>query len=369
MFRFKILMTLFFLPVALAAGYFFNLNKNIKDQKPEIKTDDLSIRASIPYWVQTDAVKSLNENYKQISSLSLFWYFIDNDGKLAKYADATEDKKIIEFAHEKGIKVSAVITNLPEDENTSWDSDLVERNISTKEDRDKHIGEIIKIGKSLPFDGITIDYEEVDENFREEYTDFISELAQSLYREKLFLGVALHPKSGENKISENNGSRSQDWTALAKAADELYIMGYGEHWQQSRAGPIASIGWLEEILMYADSLNLPLNKFYLGLPMYGLDWNRDDDQSAEGLSYRDIYELLSSKSIQEDWDNLVASPYFEYTDDEEEEHVVWYENARSIRSKMTLARKFGFKGVNFWHLGGEDPAIWNDIKSKNYRLE
>ncbi|MDP2684516.1 MAG: hypothetical protein Q8P20_05690, partial [bacterium] len=85
----------------------------------------LKVKVSIPYWDQENASASFKENADRINYVSLFWYFLGSDGKIHKYNYAKEDLSIINFAHDKGIKVELVITNLPE--SGGWDSDRVER--------------------------------------------------------------------------------------------------------------------------------------------------------------------------------------------------------------------------------------------------
>ncbi|MBI3980030.1 MAG: hypothetical protein HY331_17800, partial [Chloroflexi bacterium] len=40
------------------------------------------------------------------------------------------------------------------------------------------------------------------------------------------------------------------------------------------------------------------------------------------------------------------------------QHVVWLEDAASVRARLTLVDKHGIAGIAVWRLGQEDPAVW-----------
>lgn len=356
------------------AGYFMNLKDRLEGlQRPAqktatIKRDPLKIRAAIPYWDQENAYSSFEENVDKIDYVSLFWYYMDSKGNVIKYKDANEDRDIINFAHANNVKVIAVITNLPETEGSDWDAKRVERVIGDKSLRRTHIQNISKKLDDLNFDGVSIDYEEIyDTKQKDNFTLFIKELSEELHKKDEIVEVALHPKSAEAKPSESNGSQSQDWKQLAKYSDHLYIMAYGEHWDGSSPGPIASSPWVEKIIDYTKKLNLDTKKMYLGIPMYGEKWknssgdNKDHTSTSEGLTYTDIKTLIAEHDIQDiEWSNKAKSPHF-YYEDEDDSYEVWFEDARSIKEKALLAYNAGFSGITFWRLGGEDERVWEEI--------
>ena len=317
----------------------------------------LQVKGAIPYWDQERAVSSFEENIEKINTISLFWYHIGADSDILKYDDAEEDESIIDHAHDKDVKVLAVITNLSDYTGAEWDSDRVREIITDDEKRANHIEDIVELVEDKNFDGVNIDYEELDEDLEDEFSLFIEELSEKMDAKDKIVGVALHPKSGEDLPQEDNGSRAQDWKELARYADELYLMTYGEHWDNSAAGPIASLGWVEKKLIYLQSLGVPLEKFYLGIPLYGEDWNKDKEELGMGLTYTDVQNILDEYDPDVKWDDKQKSPYFFY-EKEGDTHEVWFEDARSVGEKIKLANKAGLGGVTFWRLGGEDSDIW-----------
>ena len=78
--------------------------------------------------------------------------------------------------------------------------------------------------------------------------------------------------------------------------------------------------------------------------------------------YTEIDSLKKRLDVTEQWDTKSQSPYLRYSDDGTE-YELWFENARSVTSKIKLVKENGLGGITFWHIGGEDPGIWEVIKS------
>ena len=58
------------------------------------------------------------------------------------------------------------------------------------------------------------------------------------------------------------------------------------------------------------------------------------------------------------FDVKAQSPYYNYFDKDRAEHVVWFEDARSIRAKFLLVNEYGLRGVSYWSLGKPFPQNW-----------
>jgi len=332
--------------------------KSGKMTTQNVSRSSLKIRGAIPYWDQDNAFTSFKNNLNAFTYISVFWYYLDDVGNIETYQYAREDKSIIDFAHTHNVRVISTITNLPDSGN--WDSkERVEQVIDDSSKRAKHIRDIVALTEKFNFDGILIDYEEVSASHKDAFSHFIAELAGALHQKGKLLAVSLHPK---RQKADNAIGAFQDWQALANSSDQLSIMSYDQHYDTSDPGPIASIGWLRKIIAYAQSSHIPMQKFFLGLSPDGYDWNKDNDQAAQGVTYDDIQKLLQEHRIKETWDETASAPYFLY-EQNGDKHEVWFENARSIDEKIILAKDAGFGGVTFWRLGKEDQSIWKTLST------
>lgn len=320
---------------------------------------DLKIKVNLPYWDQKRAFKTVKSRPEIFNELSFFWYYLNSQGNIITYKYAKEDESIIQFAKEHGISAMAVVTNLPENQGVSWDSERVEKLLSEASLRDNHVRAIVNKVEEMGFDGASIDYEEVDPEQREKFSGFIKELADALHSKDKILGLSLHPKFGENIDSRY---AFQNWRELCKYADRLYIMAYGEHWDEGEPGPIASINWVLKIIHYTKSLDVPMSKFYLGIPLYGYDWHVESGDTAKGLTHSEVLQLIKEYQAEVLWDEISKSPHFSYRENGHI-HEVWFENKQSVFEKINLALEHDFAGVAFWRLGGEDDSIWERLNN------
>lgn len=325
---------------------------------------DLKSIGWIPYWDQEVATQSFKENADKIDYISLFWYRIDKNGNLGAYKDAVEDKSIIEFAHSKNVKVLALVANLSESGDGTWDHKRVDSVIASKEARKKHINDLINLVEKNNFDGIDIDYEALKTYQKDDFSLFIKELSKELHKRNKILGVAIHPKTSENNPAEDNGSHAQDLRKIGRYADQLYFMTYLEHGAFSQPGPIGSLSWMEEVIKYG-TYQIPKHKAYLGIGLMGAQWTKNPDGSYtptnSEMSFLDILSRVNTYNLVPIWDEESKTPYLTFSESKKE-NIIWFENAESVKLRVDLAKRYGTGGVALWRLGGEDERIWEYLK-------
>jgi spore germination protein YaaH len=107
---------------------------------------------------------------------------------------------------------------------------------------------------------------------------------------------------------------------------------------------------------------VPRDKIMLGVGVYGYDW--DGNYGGREAQWADAETIAQDHAATIQWDAQSQSPWFTYTDAQGQRHTVWYENARSTKPKLDLARRYAIAGVFIWRLGGEDPATWKEIRQR-----
>ncbi len=331
-------------------------------QEPAIQdTSEGAVLGWIPYWDQENAMKSVKENPELFDYLSVFWYRVDAKGNLTTYEVVEEDRSIIRYAHNNGIKVLALIANLPDytEEENEWDTNRIQLVTETKEARKEHIDDILSLFDSHDFDGINIDYESLQASQKESFSLFIEELADALHAKGKILGVAIHPKTEEGNPEESNGSQAQDLVRIAKVADQLHFMTYGEHYPGGNPGPIASPQWISKVLGYAvKELKLPREKLFVGIGLYGIDWHHQEDgnfTTGDGELTLGAIETLNLATIQRD--TVSQSPWVMESNIE-----LWFEDTQSIAAKIKAAKNLGVNNIAFWRLGGEASDTWSVLR-------
>ena len=66
------------------------------------------------------------------------------------------------------------------------------------------------------------------------------------------------------------------------------------------------------------------------------------------LSNAAAQELAASRWAEIRYDETAHAPYFHYTDTAGRRHVVWFEDARSIRARLKLVGEYGLGGISLW---------------------
>jgi spore germination protein YaaH len=347
------------------------------NQNQEMIADNqtCSVLGAIPYWDQNKAIESFRNNINLIDYLSVFWYYMDPDGKIRKYVYANEDQSLIDYAHKHGVKVFALIANLPDDEREGADSDWepmrVGHMLNSKQHRQEHIEDLLELTLRMNFDGILIDYEALPGKYRVVYSLFIEELAKKFHKNNKQLAVALHPKTSAHNPRENNGSHAQDWGKLHQFADQLHIMTYGEHTSSTGPGPIATPGWLQRVFDYAiKERQVPVDKLYVGAPLYGEVWEQAKMGKYRGLdidlTFNDVSNLKNKYHSKEMWSKIFSSPHLVYKNSEGRKRIIWYENMKSFEAKRLVWEEHGVCNIAFWRLGNEDPGVWSRLRDLGY---
>lgn len=315
------------------------------------------IVASIPYWDQDRAVQSFRRNVASIDFISLFWYSVSRGARIVRYRDADVDRSIIAFAHQNGVKVFLLVANLPDETGTTWDWQRIDPIMQDRLVRKRFIAQALQLAQELDADGITIDFESVRERQRTPFSRFVSELAAALHERGKLLRVSVERRSA------NAYTNGKDWRAIAAVADQLAIMSYDEHAEESQPGPVASLPWVAQTLRFARSINVPMKKMSLGISLEGYDWPQRNDgrfDAGEGVRYVDVRRRQLRYHAESLFDQRAHSPFLRYVRDGRR-RVIWYENQSSFRSKLRLANDYGVGSIFVWRLGGEDQRIWSQL--------
>lgn len=115
--------------------------------------------------------------------------------------------------------------------------------------------------------------------------------------------------------------------------------------------PVSPLGSVRRVLDYALT-RIPREKIFMGMSNYGYDWSLPyikGESMARSLSTDEALLLASENGAEIKYDMTAASPYFNYVKDNIV-HEVWFEDARSIGTRLSLCAEYGFRGCLYWNL-------------------
>ena len=295
-------------------------------------------------------------NYLDILSIDVF--AVQDDGSIA----GSDDLGAADYAFAHDIAAYACVSNYRGEPLYDFDPALARAAILTH--RDTFLSQLVDIAGDERYTGINIDLESIaySDDIQADsaaFTEFINLLAARLHAMDKQLIISVPAKSGESP--DDDWAYPYDLAALGQAADYLQLMTYDQHGPWGEPGPVAGLDWVAETTAYAAELVDPA-KLLLGLPAYAYDWDLGAYETGEADAVADLYwtdmpELLALPGAQVGRDAAADSPFLRYSLDGDE-HVVWYEDAASIRAKASLVGRYNLGGIAVWALGQENASFW-----------
>ncbi|MEI7578517.1 MAG: glycosyl hydrolase family 18 protein [bacterium] len=321
--------------------------------------------AWIPNWGSTAGLASLNTKSKQFQDISPVWYEVNIDGTLINKRPK-EAAQIISVLTKNNVKIIPAIA--------MFDHEIFSPVLQTPENLDRHVQAICSESAKQQYDGIDLDYESTKLSDKEKYFEFISKLSQCLHQQNDLLYVTVLAKWGDDisypSLPETR--EVQDWSEIARFADQIRIMAYDYTYSQAAfPGPIAPLSWMEQISEYAVTKVDP-DKLALGIHLYGYEWfstNESDltfhpvneeslltgNKNVRSYTYDTILGILKNYPAGE-LSDFEGEKVFKYKKGNEYRVLVFIDPA-GIQARINLAQKYHLKGVVFWRLGGESSLL------------
>jgi spore germination protein YaaH len=206
----------------------------------------------------------------------------------------------------------------------------------------------------VEYAGLNLDLENDGARDRGALSSFVATLAARLHAIGRELAVDI---DGVLREDPRRATYFYDDRALAAAADTVFVMAWGIHWERSAPGPIAPLPYVEGVARRL--ARLPhARRIVLGVSMYGLDWAARGGWAhpAVALQYAGVIALAHSIGATPTRDPTSGEMTFSYTRAGVAHHV-WYLDAHAIVQRLGLARRFGL-AAGLWRLGEEDQEIW-----------
>ncbi len=313
------------------------------------KSVSIQMKKKIPneilgYYVDYNSYISFNNNLDIVTGILPMSYGINKQGEIITNVDFPTGRQ---FAKENGKLVMGVIF--------ADDSNVLSEVLNNQQKRNNLIDNIEKLIIEKGYDGINIDFERVRNNDKEVFESFIGQLYERLQGNNLLLAVCVPAYTGIEYWYD-----AYDYKYLGANSDKLIIMAYDEHYLGGTPGPIASLGWVERILKYAVN-EVDSEKLILGIGIYGYEW------PSEGAGRTiDVYTALKQS---EEYGAIPVFheekyvPFYIINNDQGQKQV-WFEDQRSIMSKIELSHKYSLGGVALWRLGIITEDIWEAIRGR-----
>jgi spore germination protein len=304
-----------------------------------------------PKITGSKSATEVNKVAMNLTFVPIFTYAVTRDGSLT----SIDDNPSINASYRQGSLPLMVLSNF---ENGTFTTELATDILTNPSLQDKLLDEAILIMKNKGYQGLDFDFEYVGLENRENYNAFLRKAKIKLKENNYFISSALAPKISSNQ--KGTLYEGHDYKAHGEIVDFIFFMTYEWGWSGGPPMAVSPIDKVEKVIQYALT-EVPKNKIMMGIPLYGYDWTLPyvkGGRWAKSIGYQDAILLAKKYNASIEYNLISQSPYFNYYDEYNNKHEVWFEDARSIQSKFDLVKKLGIKGFFYWVLGRDFPQNW-----------
>jgi len=287
-----------------------------------------------------------------LTYLTVFTYGFRDSGELIQ----PDDARILEIAAGYDVAPVLLISTLGED--GKFNNELSSRLFDSPALQETLISRLLTVMAEKGYRGLEVDFEFIRREDAEGYVAFLMRLKQALAEQGYPLFVALAPKTSANQAGLLY--EGHDYRGIGAVADYVILMTYEWGYQFGPPGAVAPIQNVERVVQYAVT-EIPPEKILLGIPNYGYDWPLPyvkGETEAKGISMEVALQTALENRAEIRFDDLTATPYFEYTASDGVMHVVWFENGSSIRNKLALVDEYRLGGISIWQVMRYFPQLY-----------
>lgn len=241
--------------------------------------------------------------------------------------------------------------------NDAFDAELIGNVLGNQVYRNNLVRSLVHLARSRGYGGVSIDFEFIPPQRRNEFTQFLTELKREL--NELILQVNVHAKSED--LPANRIVGGYDYRAIGNAADIVAVMTIDYGYPTGPPDPIAPIGWIEEVIQYAVSQINP-QKLQIAMALYGYD-KIVNTAITTAMSALAAQQLALSLGAVIQYDEKAQAPWYRYYR-MNNEHIVWFEDIRSFTEKYRLIDVYQLLGTTFWHIGLPAPQNWAYMRNQ-----
>ena len=205
--------------------------------------------------------------------------------------------------------------------------------------------------------GMDIDMEYIPSYYKSQFAAFAENAASQLHLQGYILNIDLAPKSSANQ--SGTLYEAHDYKFLGSAADYVFLMTYEWGYMYGPPMAVAPIKSVAAVLDYALT-EIPPQKILLGIPNYAYDWGLPYEKgvtAAQVIGNLYAVTLAQSTGSAIEFDEAAKTPFYYYSDNSSQ-HVVWFEDARSMNAKYSLVSSKAISGCGYWNLMRPFPQAY-----------
>ena len=283
----------------------------------------------------------LTESLPWFTALCPFSHQATAEGELRPI----DDRRLIEAAYAQATVPLLTVTNIGD--SGGFSSELAHVLLTDEAVQTRLLENIVRLINEKSYYGLNINFEYVYPFDRDAYSAFVARAAKRLHPIGCPVSTAIAPK--ESADQQGILYAAHDYRAHGLYADRVILMTY--EWGYTYGAPqaVSPVNRIRRVLEYALT-EMPAGKILMGFSNYAYDWTLPWKQgtAARVLSNAGAQELAASRWAEIQYDQTAGAAWFNYTDTAGQRHVVWFEDARSVRARLALVEEYGLAGISIW---------------------
>ena len=300
----------------------------------------------------------LRETLPYLSYLYIFSYGFTMEGELIE--PLLDDAWMIEAARAFG--TAPILTLTPFGPDGRFNNSLISQVVNDLDARRRLKDAIVEQITARGFQGLDIDFEYILAEDRDAFVDFVAYMQEAVSALGYPTSVALAPKTSDTQTGLLY--EGKDYRRLGETADYVLLMTY--EWGYTYGPPmaVAPLDKVRQVVEYALS-QIPAEKLILGIPNYGYDWQLPYERGvtrAQTIGNVQAVDLAVENGTLIRYAQTAQSPWFTYKKSGMD-HVVWFEDVRSIQAKWKLVQELDLAGAWYWNLMRKFRGNWLMLES------
>ena len=285
----------------------------------------------------------LQSTVPYLTYLTPFTYGFTPDGTLVEL----DDEALLAAARQGGAAPLMHLSTLTEE--GGFSNELAHLALTQPAVQDTLVDNLEAMLVQKGYRGLDVDFEYVYAEDAGAYAAFLGRLTERLNPLGYPVIAALAPKIAADQ--PGTLYEGHDFAAIGAAVNQVLLMTY--EWGYTYGPPmaVAPINKVREVLDYAVT-EIPNEKIDMGIPNYGYDWALPFQRGitrADSISNPQAVQIAVENNAIIQFDEVAMSPFFEYRKDGVD-HIVWFEDARSIYAKLRLIEEYNFRGAGYWNI-------------------
>ncbi len=296
-----------------------------------------------------------------LTMLTIFGYGFSETGDLLEI----DDQALISMAYRFRVAPIMLLSSITEA--GTFSTERASRLFRDIDFQNALIDKVLQKMHEKGYLGLDVDFEYIAPEDTEAFLAFLANVTARLEAEGFTVNVDLAPKVSGEQLGLLY--EAHNYPRAGAIASTVLIMTYEWGYSQGPPMAVAPIDQVERVVNYAVS-TIPPEHILMGIPNYGYVWQLPymrgvtvgtslGNQFAVQIAARYRAEIL--------FDERAQSPYFYYTNPDGLEHVIWFEDVRSIRSKWELIDRSQLLGAGYWSVMRPFAQNWAYVNA-NYRI-